>query len=806
MPSPNRAQALKLPGLMNLNCCAESPNRSPATVARISPKLDGGSEVRPVSRLSRGHDRGTGEAAVAGNRAGLFGTLTNSVHLTREKVEDSEGQRYLLNSLGNHLESLGALLVDCGGAQDEDLRLLGDEITALIARSEWRDLTQPFVRVPAASGLVDPSNPSSVQANKHSEHPEHPITQPQPKLTEKANGERAPTDESKGSEADTFIPSRRTYTTGENSDTGGRHCTDSTDVKTSGSGHIDIPERKFSASHYSVSEGKYAPVSEGKYQADFSVYAKKAKSTGAIKNQEKSASFPDWMIEETPRTSYNITPERRESGRTTEEEKWSRARVEALKSLPRAHDDLRGATMMLLGADSSHHFNFTGVAEGTVGVVILINAGVMGMSQDIQWSGWETLEYFFTAFFLLEMIIKMCRFGIRDYFVGRDKYWNWFDFFIVGIALVDAAMTTYLRATQGGDGTDLGKFAQIKMLRLGRLGRLVRLLRFKFFAELKVMIQGVFAGLRVLFWAVVLFFSFIYFVAIIAVNLIGNDENPLIKESFGKVPWAMLTLFMCFTDGCTASNGTPLSYHLFTEYGAPFMVSYMLGVLFVIIGLFNLIMAIFVDNVMESKRLHRQEERAMDRTSVEGRLRRIVRQCCYEQGVGFVNGRFSFSSNADASNRNGAGARFNLDHVSVTRDMFCQLLSHKKLERVLESLDVETCNRVELFDVLDADMSGELDLEEIIAGLLSLRGPSEKKDAVGALLCGRVTQQMLKEFRDHVEAQCHLIRQEQQQLRLFVTSGVDRSQPKLTRSIQGPVEAFQKRYQNTNEFSSDNLM
>merc|ERR1711879_349552 len=79
--------------------------------------------------------------------------------------------------------------------------------------------------------------------------------------------------------------------------------------------------------------------------------------------------------------------------------------------------------------------------------------------------------------------------------------------------------------------------------------------------------------------------------------------------------------------------------------------------------------------------------------------------------------------------------------IGMSRSSFCHLLSHPDLEHLLEDLDIETCNPVELFDVLDADMSGELDIEEIISGLLSLRGPAEKKDAVGALLCGRVTQQ-----------------------------------------------------------------
>merc|ERR1712232_1379367 len=62
----------------------------------------------------------------------------------------------------------------------------------------------------------------------------------------------------------------------------------------------------------------------------------------------------------------------------------------------------------------------------------------------------------------------------------------------------------------------------IKSIRLCRLARLVRLLRFKVFYELKMMIQGVFAGLRVLSWAVVLLFFFVYALGVAIRMTIGS--------------------------------------------------------------------------------------------------------------------------------------------------------------------------------------------------------------------------------------------------------------------------------------------
>ena len=98
--------------------------------------------------------------------------------------------------------------------------------------------------------------------------------------------------------------------------------------------------------------------------------------------------------------------------------------------------------------------------------------------------------------------------------------------------------------------------SSLKSLKLARLGRIIRLLKFKIFQELKLMIQGVFTGLRVLFWAVVLLFLCMY--------LLGIVTTTLFKEfaEFSSVPAAMFTWFRCFTDGCAAYDGTPLQEKL----------------------------------------------------------------------------------------------------------------------------------------------------------------------------------------------------------------------------------------------------
>lgn len=65
--------------------------------------------------------------------------------------------------------------------------------------------------------------------------------------------------------------------------------------------------------------------------------------------------------------------------------------------------------------------------------------------------------------------------------------------------------------------------------------RIVRLLKFKIFTELKLMIQGVFTGLRVLFWAVVLLFLVLYLLGVVSRTLFGNAEGFNEFSNYGSI-------------------------------------------------------------------------------------------------------------------------------------------------------------------------------------------------------------------------------------------------------------------------------
>jgi len=414
--------------------------------------------------------------------------------------------------------------------------------------------------------------------------------------------------------------------------------------------------------------------------------------------------------------------------------------------------------------------------------IIFLNALVIGVSSDMHPDSdvWWGIEICFTAFFTCEMLYNWRAAGTRRFFLGETWAWNTFDVIVVGIALSDLAFTgTYRALSAGDDAGDTGSFTIIKMARLGRLARLVRVLRFKIFNELKSMIQGVLAGLRVLFWAIMLFFFFIYLVGVVMRKTVGDSERPdheyARTRSFETVPISMLTLFRCFTDGCVTYDGTPLHSHLYEYYGFSFMLGYMLIYMFVTIGIFNLIMAIFIDNVMEASIQRKKEELGANAERMEYKLKELIEKFSTKMSRSeqaevrptrvldaindvvmdaLMTAEAKHDMLASQSRRVGASLALLAEEedLVISKEVFAAWLDEPDMVDLLAELDIAVANKNELFDALDSDLSGELEVPELITGLMRLRGPADKSDAVAALLGVRHNTKVIEEMSEVLKA------------------------------------------------------
>jgi len=67
-----------------------------------------------------------------------------------------------------------------------------------------------------------------------------------------------------------------------------------------------------------------------------------------------------------------------------------------------------------------------------------------------------------------------------------------------------------------------------------------------------------------------------------------------------------------------------------------------------------------------------------------------------------------------------------LDLDSINKQCFDMWLEDKQMLDLLDDMDIPTANRASLFHVLDSDMSGSLQMKEVVDGLMKLRGPAER--------------------------------------------------------------------------------
>lgn len=404
-------------------------------------------------------------------------------------------------------------------------------------------------------------------------------------------------------------------------------------------------------------------------------------------------------------------------------------------------------------------------------VMIISNAIVLAVSTDIEmdWKGWDYIEFAFTTFFVLELSLKMRMHGVAEFFIGADRAWNIADFFFVAFAVIDAIIVSLAQGT-----SNFQMFTLMRLFRLCRITRLLRLLRFKIFKELLLMIQGIVAGLRTLLWAIVLLVFVIFCLGMLIRQTLGrwcmNGRSELCHQDhlaeygpllFKTVPRACFTVFRCFTEGCASVDGTPLLTHIYENswYGQVMVYVYILCFLAVTFGLFNLIMAVFVENTMESAKLDERKRRQMKQKEsvlVARKLQRLVLQFSHANRGSDVTRNLSLAS---AGIFNWFGARDEDDlgplvganlSMEITREMFRDVVSEPAMEALLQDLEISVSDPMSLFDTLDADESGSLDISELIRGIMKLRGTADKSDVIASLLSIRSVQKTLKKFEAKV--------------------------------------------------------
>jgi len=247
--------------------------------------------------------------------------------------------------------------------------------------------------------------------------------------------------------------------------------------------------------------------------------------------------------------------------------------------------------------------------ESIVAMVIVLNCIAIGIESEenlADWKGWEYLEYVFIALFSLEAIIKIRFTSLKEYFLGNDWIWNLFDFSIILVAVVSIVLQHFKDDIASRDLTTL------RLLRLTRLVRAVRIFRLSRMKELRLMIKGLFSGWLTLTWALLLLFVFDYILGLCMVTIVAitprrsDGFDSEVRPLFRSLEMSMMTIYRCFTGDCATSDGSPLIMRLLDEYGSIFVIPWILCMMVVTFGLFNLISAIYIEQCLTAAK-HQDE-------------------------------------------------------------------------------------------------------------------------------------------------------------------------------------------------------
>lgn len=212
-----------------------------------------------------------------------------------------------------------------------------------------------------------------------------------------------------------------------------------------------------------------------------------------------------------------------------------------------------------------------------IGLVILVNAIIMGFETDMEWPGWAYIEQILLCIYVFELIVRLKRLGAFYLsWDNPDMCWNCLDFTIVVTSTTDTWILPILNVLCGGrlevvvgtadSQTREGRVGPVMMfirtLRLMRILRLARLL--KSFRPLYILVTGVMAALQGVFWVLVLTFTVLYAMGIMATRMIGHGmifaESPPenIIFPFKSVPDSMFTLFRVMSGSTSQSESTAI--------------------------------------------------------------------------------------------------------------------------------------------------------------------------------------------------------------------------------------------------------
>lgn len=303
----------------------------------------------------------------------------------------------------------------------------------------------------------------------------------------------------------------------------------------------------------------------------------------------------------------------------------------------------------------------------------------------------------YVGIFLLELLLRLA--GKRlAFLLGEESKWNLFDVVLACTSILEEVFQCF-------------SFTYVRLLRGFRMVRVLRVIRvMRFFRELRLMVCSVLQSLVSLSWALVLLMLITYLFTVCFMHaaseylVAGGDldvREPLL-EYYGSVGCTMYTLLLSISGGADWMTFVePLS-----RISVFYQVIFCFYVLFIVIGVLNVLTSAFVQRACELSRLDRD----------------LVIQSEMVANESFLAEMKGIFEEVDTE---GSGC--------ISWDQFREFIQNEQVQAYFQTQQLDTSDARELFNLLDMDQDGEVCIEEFIMGCKKLRGQAKSVDVASLL-------------------------------------------------------------------------
>jgi hypothetical protein len=358
-----------------------------------------------------------------------------------------------------------------------------------------------------------------------------------------------------------------------------------------------------------------------------------------------------------------------------------------------------------------------------MGVLIFLQTVFIGISMDYEYNYFIVFDILFLVCFCIEAYLKIRMYTPWGYFT---RPWFCFDFCLILMDLTQMILSSILK-TNASDNQTIAIFRMVRFVRLARLFRVVDL-EVQMLKDMVAMIGGILGGTPTLLSAIALFLLVVFMTSLFFREFFGQTPKIAdceecgdidITEYFGNVPRAMLTVFRFFFGDFSTIQGVNLYEAIQVHYGTGAQLFVCLVFFFVMIGVFNVITAIFVESTLAAAA-------TLDRKKLLSRLSNS--QLWIERIHLLINKFFDSAGKNDGRPLSVlAGA---LAAEPIYEHQFQDFIKDDMVRQALDDLDIDGVDHAYLFDILDADNCGNLFLDEFIDGLSRLRGMPRRSDTI----------------------------------------------------------------------------